>query len=686
MVNKKISWVSVGKQIDKFLKKDSTIEKEMEWIEKFVSKNDVLRSKFERLFNTKKKEKEEKIKQKEEEKRKKQEEKEKAEQQKIKQKEAEEFQKIQLKHLEIEKQKQMKEGLKREKALQDIENLEEDSINWKEDDYFESWDSCKGYCKYLWDHKKEYSGEPPKWFLVAHSKDKIVGRPQLIDNVQTKIPLVRLAVNKVKCKKEEDLSGFKEIQSFFFFDEKFDKRHDGFQQDTFGKFFWIYQIISDDGKKYFILSEKKLPNETCSFSGMKVEMGDFAEMSRSLRLPAISSFYFVKDFEPSVKVLSKEEIVEFTKSKEINEVDWLNCLAYHPLGTMNNFPLEVEMLKSSYVLSGKVDGWPMHLGIMGPAGTKKTMGHVETLGYKFSEIPKIAEGSTWRIKGLIPSYKGTIADVGFLIRSERVGLVDEIGKMIENELKRHDVQANNQLGDFNFIMEHKLREGGSGNTGQVSMQATAKYMIITNPVSKRNTISSHVGLIDATFMSRVFWWVQDDDEIEFVLGKNGVLRGSCESVGGNIENPPKTSTRALNNFSILKKEKKFSEAKFFLIENRKEHILLGKSWGKIENRDNYLTIFDTCYNFVSKIDDLKVKSIADTITALAKEPMKSSVWKPRSYHHVKLLIDGLCKHRCLFEDYDSSFEANQEDYDMAERILIRMVKGWETSLQPKEEL
>jgi len=45
----------------------------------------------------------------------------------------------------------------------------------------------------------------------------------------------------------------------------------------------------------------------------------------------------------------------------------------------------------------------------------------------------------------------------------------------------------------------------------------------------------------------------------------------------------------------------------------------------------------------------------------------------------------LIKHRCLFKDYDSSFTPKQEDYDLAERILIRMVKGWDTNLAPKEE-
>jgi len=95
-------------------------------------------------------------------------------------------------------------------------------------------------------------------------------------------------------------------------------------------------------------------------------------------------------------------------------------------------------------------------------------------------------------------------------------------------------------------------------------------------------------------------------------------------------------------------------------------------------------LFDTCNNFLCWIDDEKITTLSSIITQLAREPMKG-VWKPRAEHHVKLLVDGLCKHRCLFKDYDNSFESKQEDYDLAERILIRMVKGWDTDLSTKKD-
>ena len=103
------------------------------------------------------------------------------------------------------------------------------------------------------------------------------------------------------------------------------------------------------------------------------------------------------------------------------------------------------------------------------------------------------------------------------------------------------------------------------------------------------------------------------------------------------------------------------------------------------NRNDLLTIFDSCYSFTCEIDETEVLRLSRITTQLAHEPMKS-VWRPRSEHHIYLLIDGLCKHRCLFKDYDSTFTPKQEDYDMAERILVRMVKGWDTDMSPKEDL
>jgi len=560
----------------------------------------------------------------------------------------------------IKEQISPKDILKEQSTEQEIEKYIEGEINWIENDFYDNWNLVRGHTKKLWGHGEEYPGEPPKWFFLAHNKDEIKGRPQLIETVQKRIPLVRCAVKKEKDKESE--TGDTEIQKFYFFDEKFDKRHDGFQMDAFALDFRMYRVISEDAKEYYILSQEELPNQVCTFKGMLVELDDFAEMSRSMKISSLSRIFFVKGWEPSVKILTPEQIITYTKNREITEKDWFDFLAFHKIGTSNRFPIESEMLRSSHLLSSKVDEIPQHLGIMGPAGTRKSMGYIETIAYKFSEAPHIIEGANSRIKGLTPSFAVKPANLGYLAQCERIGWIDELGKMVEAESNKHQTNTKNILGELNILLDNKIREVSSGNDNTCSVEATAKFIFVLNPISGKTTLGNHVGLMDPTTMSRILWWVQDEEEQKFVIGSEGV-----------VKSPPTPSQAQEKNITTLRKG-----------EKTKKDLFLGKGWGRIDNRDEFLTLFDTCNSFLCVIDDDKVIELSSTITQLAREPMKS-VWKPRATHHVKLLIDGLVKHRCLFKDYDETFIANQEDYDWAERILLRMVKGWETNLSNKQE-
>ena len=549
--------------------------------------------------------------------------------------------------------------LKGESKKQECEDYTADSINWLEHEFYDSWDKVKARMHGALGNGTETELEtiykPEKWFFLSHAQDIIIGKPQLIDNVQRKIPLIRLSsqINEKNVMKNGDIH--KDLirkAKIFFFDESYDKRYHGAQVDCFSLDFWIYKIISKMGMEYYVLTQKKLPNETCTFKGMLVDIDDFAEVSRSMKIKSLARLFFLKEFEPDVKILPPEEIVNFTKSKKINSIKWIEILGLHKFGKVNRFPEDIELLRSAFILGGKVDGYPLHILVWGPTGTHKTMGYIETIAYKFDECPDIVEGADTRIKGLIPSFKEKPAKIGYLARVERIGFVDEIGKMLEIDLqKNHALTQTNLLGELNFLLEQKRRIVGSGNDNDCEVEATAKYLFVTNPIGNKQTIYDHVGLIDPTTMSRMFHWVQDKNEQEFVLGNEGVK-----------------APYTLTSIPIEK--------------NEENELGLGMCRGDLD-RNEYLTLFDSCYAFISQISDNRVQKLVNITTQQAQEPMKTSVWKPRAKHHITLLIDGLCKHRCLFEDYDISFIANQTDYDRAERILIRMVKGWDTILTPQ---
>lgn len=560
-----------------------------------------------------------------------------------------------------EETEQAKEILKQERISQELENLKENEINWLEGDFWDSWDKVNGHIRKLGGYNDEVEPgeiiEKPNLFFLAHSKDTIRGKPQLIDQVQKKIPLIRLLIKKIKATKSESEKTIKKIYTI---GEKCDVRYDGYLKNSIAQDFWIYRIISEGGKEYYILSQEKLPNCACNFNGMLIELEDFAEFSRSMKIKSLARFFFMKNFEPDIKILTKEQLITYTRERKINEKDWLNLLAYHRLGTYNRFPKDIEILKSVFILAGKYDEWPLHLGVIGVTGTKKSMGYVETTAYKFSEDHPICEGGNSRIKTLTPSFKEKPANIGYLAKRERIGFVDELGKMVEFEINKHQTNIDNVLGELNSLLEHKKRIVGSGNDNECEIQATGKFMFVTNPVSNKNTIYEHIGLIDPTTMSRILWWVQDEAEQEFVLGEKGIVR-----------TPPTPQQAYTSNINNINK----------YIDNN--------SWGDCEgvggevSRGEFLTLFDSCYNFICNFNEKEIKKLVDMSVQLAKEPMKTSVWKPRAEHQIVLLVDGACKHRCLFKDYDSSFTAKQEDYDLVERILIRMIKGWDTDLSPK---
>ena len=553
---------------------------------------------------------------------------------------------------------------KDEKDVKGITGLVEKDIKIVSDS---SWKEIKKSLKDELGDGEEYYDTDLDWRFIINNKDKIIGKPQLIDAVKKNIVLGRETIKKDKVENVDGKRVEKKFRKIYLFDDRFDKRHSGPIISTFSKKYFLYRIIEENGGENYILSEEYLPNEVCEFSGMRVEVEDFAEISKSMRIGCLTSVFFLSEYKSNVVILPPKDIVEFTKNRKISEEDWLEFLAYHrTLNSFNRFPKITEILKSAHLLSSKVDGWPLHLGVIGPQGSRKSKGFIETIAYKMGDNPDIVEGANSRIKGLTPSFKEKPANLGYLANCNRMGWVDELGKMVEFEINKHQGGNYNVLGEANFLLEHSIRQVSSGNDNTVTVGATAKFTFVMNPISKKNTIYDHVGAIDPTTMSRILWWVQDFEEQEFVMGKSGIVKIRDDSPLHHHHTP-----------NTISRNRNFSSRNY------------SKAWlsvgGKIDNTDEFLTLFDSCNDFKCKVDYDKIEELMNYSVTLAREPMKS-VWKPRSEHHIELLVDGVCKHRCLFIDYDSSFEANDMDYETTKAILTRMIKAWDTNLSTKGEV
>ena len=397
--------------------------------------------------------------------------------------------------------------LKEESNIEELEKYTEGEINWIDDDYYDDWkNKVKPHTQKLLGHLEEYNidnkVEPFKKIFLAHSKDKIIGKPQLAINTQVPFPLILERVVKTINKDKEELNQFK----YIFFDDKIDGREKGYQRDVFSLNFRIYRVIDAQDKEYFIFSQEKLPNCSCKFNGMIIEMEHMSELKKSFGIKQLSRIFILKDFNASVKILSKEKLVEFTKLRKIGEKEWRDFIDLHPNGNFNRFVPEKNSLRDAQILSGKRDGYGLHRFEMGPPGTCKSMGELETLDHKFNEFTNILEGGNSRMKMLEPSFKEKPANLGYCAKAERIGYVDEVGKMVEAETNKHQTQIQNILGNLNPMYDNKERLIGSGNDNECRVQATAKFLMVTNPVSGKATIIDHVGLIDPTFLSRNLVW------------------------------------------------------------------------------------------------------------------------------------------------------------------------------------
>ena len=284
----------------------------------------------------------------------------------------------------------------------DIE-LKQGEMNWMD----LPWEQCRSKAiDFIEESAEEYSQENPNHLVnyvnplfIANDRDEIIGKPQLIHSTIQKINLFR-KYRKVNKNKEGDFTSQKYIYKFI--NDAIDKRSVGNVMFDFSLDFWAYRIIHNH-KEYYVLSREELPLRECSLRGMILEISDTSEFSKSMKLGSITRLFFLKDYVSAVKMLDEDKLRELTIN--ITEQQWFDYLNYHPLGTVNNFPYQVNLLRSTQLLSGKVDGWPLHLAVIGPAGTRKSMGYVETIAYKFNEESEIVEGGNSRIKALSPSFK-----------------------------------------------------------------------------------------------------------------------------------------------------------------------------------------------------------------------------------------------------------------------------------------
>ena len=546
--------------------------------------------------------------------------------------------------------KKLIEQLEKPLIDENSENYTSYEINWV--DNANTWEEVKNLANKFMNHENRLA-------FVGHSKDIIKGKPQLIHQTIQRMPVVRKIMKKITKKdKTEDFGIF-----IKYLGDRYDKRYDGNEVDNISFDFWVYRVI-DNGKEYYLLSQNKLTEEYSEMRGMKIDVDDMSGLSDTLKVNKIATMFIVKEFKSAVNILPKDKLIDFSKElKEKNGWDkqgFMDFIFTHESGNIYDYTSEFNLLRVAQFLSGKHEGYPLHLIKIGPVGTGKTT-EAEAIDFKFKEELGILEAGTSRMKVLVPSFKEKPANLGYICNCNRVAIIDELMKMVASSIQNSHIDANNYFGELNMLLEHKKRLVGSGNDNSTIVKTTAKVCITTNPLPNKQTIYNHLSILDNTTLSRMLIWVQDTEEIEKIYKKEDIR------VNSRLYEPKSREHRANPVDSSPRSE-------FFGNGIESCDCILGNQYF------DFLTIFDSCQSFLSSVDITKIKEIFNKSVELAKEPMKQ-VWKARGLHHTILILDGIVKFRCLFHDYDKEFKAVDEDYKNLELILNKMIKGWDTNLE-----
>ncbi len=515
-------------------------------------------------------------------------------------------------------------------------------INWTTDVYYsDSWKRLKG--KTIAQLNKSNF-----LFTLLSSTGKIVGKPQIRD-YETKTNITLLS--KVgKKDKEGDIK-----ESYKFIDDPYNRRDDGYEIEVLEENFWVYDVV-DNGIKYIVLSKEKLKNhEIHAFYGTSIKINHPKEFDKNLSCRSSSLFFICKNFESTIKPIDKEDLIGYVKkfisddNIPMGEYKALmkDYLFIHEDGYIYNQPENYGRLRHSVNLSGKKDGYPLHLFVWGEMGIGKTQ-ELECSDYIFDET--ILEAANSTPKSLIPSFSEKIPNPGFILSCNRLAHIDELMKMVDNAINntRGSNDVKNQFANLNFILEHRKRRANSGN-GQLFCMPTAQVFAGMNPSQKSSYIHEELEVLDASTISRVIPYVKGKSYVEFIE-KN-----------------------------VLKKCAKTHPLYYKKEDENKKNITYNLPLFAQRIRAFYLTIFDSCKVFNANLNEGRVKKLHESLVNLAKNPMKT-LWKRRGYHHTYLILDGIVKYRCLFEDLDDSFEAKDVDYDTTEKILIEMVMNWDYNM------
>ena len=384
----------------------------------------------------------------------------------------------------------------------------------------------------------------------------------------------------------------------------------------------FYSYTFEDGtKQYLVLSLTPIITQRVILKGCIAQVADKMVVGESFQLPANLNVVFVNSVEEEKREYSLKEIRALVGTPTFDEVKKMFFGVYE-------HPKWLHQMILAWSFSYPVDGYPLHLSILGPPGSGKSSSIIDPI---LTVIPDESQRGLSTFKGYIPSFGSTGAtgfNEGSLLRADRLCYLDEFLTPICAGSNNYN-EISNLFGKMTSLLEWRAGSISSGKGRNIDVaQPTMQVLTCSNFQAGIQDIVQIADRLNNATLSRMFWYVQNQENIDFTAKKAAGVMGIK-----NKDRMPINDGKAMALYDFFKMEDNVSAIDY--------------NWVARIHKKYYLIVPD-------KLKDVYI----------------------RYNHHLACLVDGLSKLSWLIGDKEDYKIVSKADYDLAEEIYSTVISSW----------
>jgi len=416
----------------------------------------------------------------------------------------------------------------------------------------------------------------------------------------------------------------------FFGEPKMNKRMCPYAR--YHNLFYVYKFLSDGNEDIVLLSPSPLELSNCRIHGMEASTYDFVKIGNMAKINVTQKIIFVHSQEPEINTLD-----EFGFWGATARIDSKEKFKRAFFGSYPHPQWFMDFL-ASWMFSGKLDHMPTHLSLLSPPSLGKTR-MMENLAHVVNQ--KINESGT--IKGLVPSFANGVPREGYFIKCKRFGFVDEFIHILAYSKGNHIVDSFDGGSSLLLkVLEHSEGEHSSA-FGVITAKPRMWAMFVSNIKPHehiRNFVELH-GKLNAAFMSRILWYVYDQEHIDFINAqKNAVMKF-------NDGDMPAYSPELC-------------------------------------------ALMDYLHNIILDIPHEEASKILERNRQFVPAELLTDIYDSRMIMHIYRMLDGYAKYKSIVERRGALVCTSQDIQDV-DAMMERIIKSWsigvdETKLPPRMRL